>query len=304
MPKGELHIELVVDYADGSLGDVSRGARLLYVDALCKAKFTLNDGTFTRPQLDRLAHPENKRTVTKYLEELTSPPADRRDPPLTLNPDGTYTISVWLRRNPSAAQVAAKMEEKAAEKTAAARRANHERWHVRRGTTDPNCPLCGSGADTPPDPHRIRPGSVRIPTETETETETSRDTYQHRVENRHANDQEPAGPPGRAEALLAEHIAAVGRVNPRAVAEFGGHLAELCRAGYDDDTIRAGFVLWRSRCVRPSALPDMVDLAARGGGRAAAPTHDDEAPATRLLRRMAAGETTTVVPIRPELETR
>lgn len=78
--------------------------------------------------------------------------------------------------------------------------------------------------------------------------------------------EEPAGPPGIVEALLAEHIdAAGGKVNARAVAELGQHVAELVHAGRTPDEIRAGFALWRSRGVRPSSLPDLVDYAARNG---------------------------------------
>jgi hypothetical protein len=98
------------------------------------------------------------------------------------------------------------------------------------------------------------------------------------VTETHARE-DPHGQPGRIEALLQEHVQAVGKVNPRAMTELGGHLAELCRAGYTDEEIRAGFVLWRKTGVRPSSLPDQVDYARRNGaripnGRAGSTTND------------------------------
>lgn len=265
MARGELHIELAVNYADGSLADVSRGARLLYVDALCLCKRTLNDGVLTRAQLDKLAYPETRRAVTKYLSELTAAPADGKEPPVVANPGGTYTISAWLLRNRSRAEVHAGRQGAGGERSQSGSRGNHLRWHQGLGVVKPDCRWCPDGIANS---DSLSDRSAIATDRTETETETTSDTYQHRVENRHASDHEPGGPPGPAESLLGEHVAVVGRVNPQAMTEFGQHIATLLHAGYQPDEIRAGFVLWRARCTRPSALPDMVDLARRNGGRA------------------------------------
>jgi len=86
--------------------------------------------------------------------------------------------------------------------------------------------------------------------------------------------------------------------------ELGSHLAELCQAGYTDKEIRAGFVLWRARSVRPSSLPDQVDYARRNGAHSPLSPDRDGRRSTRGnpylddLRDAA-----SVTPIRPAVET-
>lgn len=88
------------------------------------------------------------------------------------------------------------------------------------------------------------------------------------------------------------------------MANFGavrGITAKAIRtARYTDQAI--GDALERLAVAGRSVTLDTlrIELDSRPASRRA----DEEAPATRLLRRMAAGESTTVVPIRPELETR
>jgi hypothetical protein len=134
MPRGELHIQLAVDYADDEkFAEVSRSARLLYVDSLCLAKRLLNDGTVTRAQLDKLMYPERAGAATKAAVELVNCGAwiwdERRK---------VYVITAWLKRNKSRAQVVE--DRRIAEE--ASLRANHKRWHVDRKESDPKCRLC------------------------------------------------------------------------------------------------------------------------------------------------------------------
>jgi hypothetical protein len=140
MARGELHVQLNVDYADDpKLADVSRSARLLYVDMLCKAKRTLNDGTFTLSQIRKLMYPEPAARADKAVAELVATGAVTRT-------DAEYAVTAWLKRNKSRAQIEA--DRIAAEE--AALLGNHKRWHTDRKQRDAKCRWCveesGSGA--------------------------------------------------------------------------------------------------------------------------------------------------------------
>lgn len=134
MARGELHIQLSVDYADDEkFAETSRSARLLYVDSLCMAKRLLNDGTVTRAQLDKLMYPERPAAAKKAADELVATGAwiwdeDRK----------VYVIAAWLKRNKSRAQIHA--DRLAAEE--AALLGNHRRWHEARKEVDPKCRFC------------------------------------------------------------------------------------------------------------------------------------------------------------------
>ncbi len=134
MARGELYIQLVVNYADDEkLADVSRSARLLYVDALCKAKATANDGMLTRGQVERIAYPETPAKAKKAAAELVATGAWSWD-----DERKVYTIAAFIKRNKSRAQIEA--DRVAAEE--ASLKANHSRWHVGRKEPDPKCRLC------------------------------------------------------------------------------------------------------------------------------------------------------------------
>jgi hypothetical protein len=134
MPRGELHIQLACDYADDEkFAEVSRSARLLYVDALCLAKRLLNDGTVTRAQLDKLMYPERPASVKRAAAELVDTKLWEWD-----DARKVYVIAAWLKRNKSRAQVVE--DRRQAEE--ASMRANHKRWHVDRKERDPKCQLC------------------------------------------------------------------------------------------------------------------------------------------------------------------
>lgn len=172
MPKGELHVTLYVNYADDEkLTDVSRGARLLYVDALCLAKRMLNDGLLTEPQVAKLAYPETPAKAKRLAGELVDTGAWQ-----WVDEKRSYFISSWLKRNKSRVEV----EEDRRKAEDAAALGNHRRWHTEQ--SQPDCRYCAGGVTPPKSP----PGSgTRSPTgsgtakrvvspETETETETEK----------------------------------------------------------------------------------------------------------------------------------
>lgn len=138
MARGELHIQLSVDYADDEkFIEVSRSARLLYVDALCMAKRLLNDGTISEAQLVKLSYPERPSTARKLAQNLVESGLWAWD-----SERKVFVILAWLKRNKSRAQVAE--ERRQAEE--ASLKANHKRWHVDRKESDPKCPLCSEEA--------------------------------------------------------------------------------------------------------------------------------------------------------------
>ena len=69
-----------------------------------------------------------------------------------------YRFHDWSRFQPSAAVTAARR----AKESEAAMRGNHNRWHLQRGITDPDCEYCYRVPDQPPDqdPDRVDVGSV------------------------------------------------------------------------------------------------------------------------------------------------
>jgi hypothetical protein len=280
MPKGEIHVQLSVHYADGSLADVHPLARLLYVDALCKAKETLNDGTFTRAQLAKVAYWATPKQLDAYLRELVAEPADGKASPLTRNDNGTYTVSAWLARNPSRADVAARRTGDRGERSTSGARGAHVKNHVNRGVRRPeSCPFCatdgpGSGvADSQssvansqaPPSSATSSAKATSGTETETETETTATYVPASGADPYQAADDPGGASGPAESLLAEHVAIVGKVNRNTLNELGQQIADLLRQEYTLDEIRAGLGLWRKGSTWPSHLPVQVDRARQGG---------------------------------------
>jgi hypothetical protein len=132
MARGELHIQLNVDYADDEkLAEVSRSARLLYVDMCCKAKRMLNDGVFTRAMIRKLMYPDPAKAADKAVDELVATGAVTQD-------GEAFAVAAWLKRNKSRAQIEA--DRAAAEETALL--GNHKRWHADRKQRDPKCRWC------------------------------------------------------------------------------------------------------------------------------------------------------------------
>jgi hypothetical protein len=132
MARAELHIQLYVRYMDDAkLESVSRSARLLYVDATCKARELLSDGFVSDVQLVKLAHPETPGKARKLAGELVASGAWEKH-------EGGYVIGAFLKRNPSKSDVMAAADEA----SEAGIRGNHERWH--KGRISSTCPLCPS----------------------------------------------------------------------------------------------------------------------------------------------------------------
>jgi len=76
----------------------------------------------------------------------------------TFQGEAGYRFHDWSRFQPSAAVTAAKR----AKESEAAIRGNHNRWHIQRGISDPDCEYCYRVPDQPPDqvPDRVGIGSV------------------------------------------------------------------------------------------------------------------------------------------------
>ncbi len=178
MPRGELHVQLYVNYADDEkLVSVSRSARLLYVDALCQAKRQLNDGRLSPVLVEKLMYPERPATAQKVANELVTSGAWAWDEVAKV-----YIITSWLKRNSSRAEVEAAIEAK----VEAGVRGAHMRWHAPTGRVDPKCPLCIATKKPDSTTHVSTHGSTHSDThgdgqwganatqypETETETET------------------------------------------------------------------------------------------------------------------------------------
>jgi hypothetical protein len=177
MARGELFIQLVVNYADDEkLADVSRSARLLYIDLCLKAKATSNDGIFTASQVEKVMYPETPAKAKRAIGELVASGAVMWDEQRKL-----FTVPGFLKRNKSRAQIAE--DRRLAEEAAAL--GNHKRWHKGRGETDRKCPHCVAEASAPGSGKGSAPGSPprsgtgsgprnrteSLETETETETE-------------------------------------------------------------------------------------------------------------------------------------
>jgi hypothetical protein len=168
----ELFLPLYVDYADDpKLENVTRDARLLYVDSAIRCKKLLTDGFISDAQLLKAASGLSPKKARNCATELTATGAFER-----LDDLGGWLLPAFLKRNKSRAQVQADQ----AEASDAGVRGNHERWH--RDRISPTCPLCpgtepdGSGtrsggrSDTRSGLDRVG-GPISSP-ETETETET------------------------------------------------------------------------------------------------------------------------------------
>lgn len=259
MARGELHIQLAVNYADDEkFEEVSRSARLLYVDSLCSAKELLNDGIFSRAKARKLMYPERPSVADKAAAELVAAGLWIWDEQRKV-----FTIAAWLKRNKSRSQV--EQDRKDAEEAAA--RGNHLRWHVERGRTDAKCRLC---QENPSPPRSGTRSGAAIPTEspeTETETETKNKPpstpgvpVTHGRASALAAQQPPDGDPGPAEQLVVEWMGSCHRKPPtRVIDDIGRHVAEMLRDGINPADIRRGIQLWQSRGASPRTLPSFVN---------------------------------------------
>jgi hypothetical protein len=257
MARGELHIQLAVNYADDEkFEEVSRSARLLYVDSLCSAKELLNDGIFSRAKARKLMYPERPSVADKAAAELVAAGLWSWDEERKV-----FTITAWLKRNKSRSQI----EKDRADAEEAAIRGNHQRWHVERGRTDTKCRLCKEDPSPPRSGTRSVPRSgLRNPTEspeTETETEIKNNPPTPRAVRRPP--EPPAdhdGEPGQAEVLVTEWMNSCHRRPPRRVIEDLGRLVlEMLGDGTAPDDIRRGIQIWQAKGSNPRTLPSFVN---------------------------------------------
>jgi hypothetical protein len=175
MAKGEIHIELSVNFADdpkvralARYGKDARGLRDLWVQMLCHAKETLTDGYVSSEQLGILVYPDPPKVGVRDAQRLVAVG-------LLEVVDGGFFIPTFLKRNKSRGQVHARIQQKHDDGVLA----NHRRWHVNKGKTDPLCDHCmvdppiGTPIDQPiGTPIGTRHQTESTETETETETET------------------------------------------------------------------------------------------------------------------------------------
>jgi hypothetical protein len=254
MARGELHIQLAVNYADDEkFEEVSRSARLLYVDSLCSAKELLNDGIFSRAKARKLMYPERPSVADKAAAELVAAGLWNWDEDRKV-----FTIAAWLKRNKSRSQI--EQDRKDAEE--ASLKANHTRWHIGHDKVDPKCRLCsegGSGGGSGPGSG----GGIRSEsTETETETETRTNPPTPRAVRRPP--EPPAdrdlGDPGQAEQIVGEWMNSCHRKPPRRVIEDVGRLVlEMLGDDVQADDIRRGIRIWQAKGSNPRTLPSFVN---------------------------------------------
>lgn len=153
---GRVYLPLDVEFMeDDRIIEAGEKAGWLYLAMCLRAKRLLSDGKLTARQVSRL--PVSGQSPR--LKALV-------DVGLIRHEGDGYRITAWDKHNRTAAAI----QEKADQKAAASRMANHQRWHVERGVSEPRCDLC-SEAESESEPS-ADPTSESIKTETETETET------------------------------------------------------------------------------------------------------------------------------------
>lgn len=182
MARGEIHIQLNVDFSDdpkvrvlARYGRDARSIRDLYVQMLCYAKRTLSDGHVPAEQLGILTYPDSPARSKRDADRLV-------EVGLIKVVDGGWYVPAYLKRNKSRAQVQAAVEDKADRTARAATIGNHRRWHELRGKLDlQGCVHCReaiarrdrwaiAASDS------LGSGSDRTETETQSQTETQTET--------------------------------------------------------------------------------------------------------------------------------
>lgn len=130
MPKqpGELYLELhVLYYEDEAVAAAGIEAELLFVRGLCFAKRLLTDGAIGEAQL---------RTISHGLSDPAAAAARLVGLRLWRRRKGGYTITNFLKRNQSRAEIAAR----SAEQSRFGDKGNHLRWHQNSPRRD--CEWC------------------------------------------------------------------------------------------------------------------------------------------------------------------
>lgn len=183
MATGEVYVQLAVNFADNRklrklvrFGSEARGIRDLFVQMVCHCKANLTDGFVPAEQIGLLVYPDPESVGQRDAGRLA-------EVGLVTEVAGGFDVTGYLERNPSKADVLRRAEAKAS----GARMANHKRWHVEEGISDPRCPICRKSdqttdqttdrtsdqtSDQSPDSQRVGTDSGSDSTETKSETET------------------------------------------------------------------------------------------------------------------------------------
>lgn len=113
MARGEIHVQLVVNYGEdpkvralARYGRDARACRDLWVQLLCYCKRNLTDGFVPDEELPILVYPDPPRTAERDAARLV-------DVGLIERVNGGYQLPSFLKRNPTRAQVEAISAERA-----------------------------------------------------------------------------------------------------------------------------------------------------------------------------------------------
>lgn len=107
-----------------------RGLRDLLVQMQCYIRRTGSADAFVpEEQVAVLVLPDSARVARRDAGRLA-------DAGVIIKVDGGYRVPMYSRGN------GARAEAKRAAQSEGARRANHDRWHLKRGEQDPDCPFC------------------------------------------------------------------------------------------------------------------------------------------------------------------
>jgi hypothetical protein len=112
-------------------GSESRALRDLYVQMWCYCANNGTDGFVPEEEISGLALPDPERVARRDVSRLV-------DSDLIEKAVGGFFVPDYAPANGLTAE-GRRMSERKAE---GARRANHERWHARRGEVDPECEFC------------------------------------------------------------------------------------------------------------------------------------------------------------------
>jgi hypothetical protein len=113
MARGEIHVQLIVNYGEdpkiralARFGRDARACRDLYVQMLCYCKRNLTDGYIPSEEVGVLVYPDSPRVGKRDAERLV-------EVGLAKHTEGGYLLPGFLKRNKSKAQVEAESEKKA-----------------------------------------------------------------------------------------------------------------------------------------------------------------------------------------------
>lgn len=112
-------------------GRDTRALRDLFVQMYCAARISRSDGFVSEAELRHLVSPDSPRSGARDVERLVKAGIVERAL-------GGYLLPEYLADNPSRATE----DRRASARGEGVRRANHDRWHVRRHDPVPGCPWC------------------------------------------------------------------------------------------------------------------------------------------------------------------